>query len=60
MVGAPSKNNRKYLIKKFLEGMDHNLSEVDFENLSILTFGWSGSDIEVSQALYCNPIISSI
>lgn len=47
-VGVPNRNSRKKLVIKFLHGIDHELTEDDLEYISNLTFGWSGSDIEVN------------
>lgn len=50
-VGVPNKMGRKRLITKFLRGIHHELSESDLEHIGDITYGWSGSDIEVRYRL---------
>lgn len=46
-VGVPSSNSRKQLVAKYLHGIAYELFDEDLEHIANLTFGWSGSDIEV-------------
>ena len=48
-VGVPNSNCRKQLVEKYLVGIAYELSEEDLDIISNLTFGWSGSDIEVME-----------
>lgn len=45
-VGLPDSDTRINLVKKFLGDVDHNLNDSDFQHLSEILFGWTGSDIE--------------
>eukprot|EP01040_Poterioochromonas_malhamensis_P001055 gene1055-1119_t len=47
-VGVPRKDDRKQLIVKYLTGCDFTLSDKELEHITTETYGWSGSDIEVS------------
>lgn len=47
-VGVPGKFGRIAMIKKFLTGVDYSITEREFQEIARQTFGWSGSDIEVS------------
>lgn len=46
-VGSPSANDRKLLIKQYMENIDCDLSDDDVDQISLKTEGWSGSDIEI-------------
>lgn len=45
-VGVPNKMARIKLFQKLLEDVSHSLTDKDYDNISNLTYGWSGSDIE--------------
>lgn len=46
-VGVPNKAGRKKLIIKFLQDIVYDLSDKDLDQIGDITYGWSGSDIEV-------------
>ncbi len=46
-VSVPNQQSRKQLLCKLLEGVSYSLSEKDLDRIVDVTYGWSGSDIEV-------------
>lgn len=45
-VALPDDNTRILLVKRFLEGVTHNLCCSDLRAIASMTVGWSGADIE--------------
>jgi hypothetical protein len=48
-VGTPDDCSRKSMIRSFMSGIKHRLSEESIARISQMTFGWSGSEIEVTR-----------
>ncbi len=46
LVGLPSQRDRKKIIARLLEEIDHTLTNTQLKELSRETEGWSGSDLE--------------
>lgn len=45
-VGLPSAKDRKKMICRLLEGIEHSITPSEFKTLAHLSNGWSGSDVE--------------
>lgn len=45
LVGLPTKNDRKKIIKRLLKDVDHNVTADQLDELADATEGWSGSDL---------------
>ena len=46
MVGLPSKRERRKILKRYLTGIEHNISQEQLDWVARSTDGWSGSDLE--------------
>lgn len=46
VVGLPSQHDRRRIIKRFLKGIESNISKGQFEDIASATNGWSGADLE--------------
>jgi len=55
MVGIPSAENREMILKTLLA--KEKYENVDFKELSIMTKGYSGSDLKVHFVGYSNSLI---
>lgn len=45
-VGPPSHRDRKRLLFRFLDGIEHSISRKELDEIAVATNGWSGSDLE--------------
>jgi SpoVK/Ycf46/Vps4 family AAA+-type ATPase len=45
-VGLPNRSDRKKMIMRFLEGIEHTIIKEELEYISVRTENWSGSDLE--------------
>lgn len=46
VVGLPSEHDRRRIIERLLKGIENDISNDQFDDLSTLTNGWSGADLE--------------
>jgi SpoVK/Ycf46/Vps4 family AAA+-type ATPase len=45
-VGLPKAKDRKKMLKKSMEDINHTITKKQFSDLSLITDGWSGSDLQ--------------
>jgi SpoVK/Ycf46/Vps4 family AAA+-type ATPase len=45
-VGLPKAKDRKKMLKKSMDDIEHTLTKKQFSDLSLITDGWSGSDLQ--------------
>jgi SpoVK/Ycf46/Vps4 family AAA+-type ATPase len=45
LVGLPTRKDRKKIIKRLLNDVDHTITAAQLEELAVATEGWSGSDL---------------
>jgi SpoVK/Ycf46/Vps4 family AAA+-type ATPase len=45
-IGLPNRSDRKKMILRFLEGIEHTIIKEELEYISVRTENWSGSDLE--------------
>ena len=46
VVGLPSHRDRKRIVRRYLKGIENNISKRQLQELAAMTDGWSGSDLE--------------
>ena len=46
MVALPSQKDRKKILKRYMTEIDHSITNEQFNDLALMTDGWSGSDLE--------------